>query len=149
MSFTGEYNNTIDQKNRLIIPAKYRKSLGNSNDKTFIITRGFDECLFLYPLEEWKLVENQLSSLSSIKGKHRNFIRAIVRYANYVSYDSQGRIQISEGLLQFSNIKKNVLLIGMIKKIELWDKGTLERYEKGKKSLNDNDFDDLSNKINF
>ena len=149
MSFTGEYNNTIDQKNRLIIPAKYRKSLGTSNDKTFIITRGFDECLFLYPLEEWKLVENQLSSLSSIKGKHRNFIRAIVRYANYVSYDSQGRIQISEGLLQFSNIKKNVLLIGMIKKIELWDKGTLERYEKGKKSLNDNDFDDLSNKINF
>ena len=149
MSFTGEYNNTIDQKNRLIIPAKYRKSLGTSNDKTFIITRGFDECLFLYPLEEWKLVENQLSSLSSIKGKHRNFIRAIVRYANYVSYDSQGRIQISEGLLQFSNIKKNVLLIGMIKKIELWNKGTLERYEKGKKSLNDNDFDDLSNKINF
>ena len=149
MSFTGEYNNTIDQKNRLIIPAKYRKSLGTLNDKTFIITRGFDECLFLYPLEEWKLVENQLSSLSSIKGKHRNFIRAIVRYANYVSYDSQGRIQISEGLLQFSNIKKNVLLIGMIKKIELWNKETLERYEKGKKSLNDNDFDDLSNKINF
>ena len=149
MSFTGEYNNTIDQKNRLIIPAKYRKSLGKSNDKPFVLTRGFDECLFLYPLDEWKIVENQLSSLSSIRGKNRNFIRAIVRYANYVSYDSQGRIQISEGLLKFSNITKNVLLIGMIGKIELWDKETLERYEKEKNSFTDNDFDDLANKINF
>jgi len=149
MSFTGEYTNTIDQKNRLIIPAKYRKSLGTSNEKTFVLTRGFDECLFLYPLDEWKVVENQLSSLSSIQGKNRNFIRAIVRYANYVSYDSQGRIQIPEGLLSFSNITKNVLLIGMIRKIELWDKETLERYEKGKKSFTDNDFDNLANKINF
>ena len=68
MSFTGEFYNTIDQKNRLSIPAKYRKSLDIVNDKTFVITRGFDSCLFLYPLNEWKLVEKQLSSLSSIRG---------------------------------------------------------------------------------
>ena len=149
MSFTGEFYNTLDQKNRLSIPAKHRKSLGSTNSKTFIITRGFDECLFLYPLDEWKIVENQLSSLSSIKGKHRNFIRAIVRYANYVKYDSQGRIQIPENLLEFSNIKKDVLVIGMIRKIELWDKQTLDRYEKSNRTLTDNDFDDLANKINF
>ena len=149
MSFTGEYYNTIDQKNRLSIPAKYRKSIASSNDKTFVITRGFDECLFLYPLEEWKLVENQLSSLSSIRDKHRNFIRAIVRHANYVQYDLQGRIQIPDKLLNFSNITKNVLVIGMIKKIELWDEETLERYEKNKSSFTPNDFDDLANKINF
>ena len=85
MSFTGEYNNIIDQKNRLSIPAKYRKSLDIVNGKTFVLTKGFDQCLFLYPVEEWKTVEKQLSSLSTIKGKNRSFIRSIVRYANYES----------------------------------------------------------------
>ena len=149
MSFTGEFYNTIDQKNRLSIPVKYRKSLSLSNDKTFVLTRGFDTCLFLYPLDEWKLVENQLSSLSSIKGKHRNFIRSIVRYANYVKYDSQGRIQIPDALLDYANIKKNTTVIGVIKKIELWDKKTLDKYEKNKDNFTDSDFDELSNQINF
>ena len=107
MSFTGEYNNIIDQKNRLSIPAKYRKALDIINDKTFVLTKGFDKCLFLYPLEEWKQVEKQLSSLSTIKGKNRSFIRSIVRYANYLKYASQGRIQIPESLLNNSCIKKN------------------------------------------
>jgi len=149
MSFTGEFYNTIDQKNRLSIPVKYRKSLSPSNDKTFVLTRGFDTCLSLYPLDEWKLVENQLSSLSSIKGKHRNFIRSIVRYANYVKYDSQGRIQIPESLLDYANIKKNITVIGVIKKIELWDKKILDKYEKNKDNFTDSDFDELSNQINF
>ena len=69
MSFTGEYNNILDQKNRFSIPAKFRKSLHLSNDKTFVLTRGFDQNLVLYPLEEWKIVEEQLSSLGSIKKK--------------------------------------------------------------------------------
>ncbi len=149
MSFTGEFYNNIDQKNRLSIPVKYRKSLSLTNDKTFVLTRGFDACLFLYPLDEWKLVENQLSSLSSIRGKHRNFVRSIVRYANYVKYDSQGRIQIPDSLLEYANIKKNITVIGLIKKIELWDQKTLEKYEKNKNNFTDNDFDELANQINF
>ena len=149
MSFTGEFYNTIDQKNRLSIPAKYRKSLNIVNDKTFVLTRGFDTCLFLYPLDEWKLVENQLSSLSSIKGKHRNLIRSIVRYANYVKYDSQGRIQIPDTLLDYANIGKDITVIGVIKKIELWDKKILDKYEKNKKNFTDSDFDDLANQISF
>ena len=149
MSFTGEFYNTIDQKNRFSIPAKYRKSLSLTNDKTFVLTRGFDSCLFLYPLNEWKLVENQLSSLSSIRGKHRNFVRSIVRYANYVKYDSQGRIQIPDSLLNYANIKRNIAVIGVIKKIELWDRETLDKYEKNKENFTDNDFDELSNQINF
>ena len=72
----------------------------------FVICKGFDACLFLYPVEEWKIVEEQLSSLSSIKGTNRNFIRNIVRHANYVKYDSQGRIGMPEILLNYSKIKK-------------------------------------------
>ena len=81
MSFTGEFYNTIDQKKRLSIPVKYRKSLSPSNDKTFVLTRGFDEYLILYPLDEWKTVEEQLSSLGSIKSKHRNFIRNYKKFS--------------------------------------------------------------------
>ena len=149
MSFTGEFYNTIDQKNRLSIPAKYRKALSLSSDKTFVLTRGFDTCLFLYPLDEWKIVEGQLSSLSTIRGKHRNFIRSIVRYANYVKYDSQGRIQIPDSLLKYANLSKNVMVIGVIRKIELWDQDTLDKYENSKDSFTDDDFDDLADQINF
>ena len=67
ISFTGESRNSIDQKNRLSIPAKYRKALSPVNNNTFVLTRGFDQCLILYPLDEWKKVEGQLGSLSSIK----------------------------------------------------------------------------------
>ena len=73
ISFTGESHNSIDQKNRLSIPAKYRKALSPVNNNTFVLTRGFDQCLVLYPLNEWKKVEIQLADLSSIKSKHRNF----------------------------------------------------------------------------
>ena len=81
MAFTGEFYNIVDQKNRLSIPAKYRKALDLSNDKTFVLTRGFAQCLVLYPLNEWKKVEFQLGSLSSIKIKHRSFVRSVTRYA--------------------------------------------------------------------
>ena len=149
MSFTGEYINLVDQKNRLSIPAKFRNALGSDNDKTFVLSKGFVECLLLYPLNEWKIVEEQLSSLSSIKNKNRNFIRKITRHANYVKYDSQGRIAIPELLLEYANIDKEVIVIGVVKKIELWNKATLDNYEKQKQFLSDEDFEDLADKINF
>tara|TARA_Y100000817_G_scaffold303542_1_gene285602 strand:+ start:72 stop:521 length:450 start_codon:yes stop_codon:yes gene_type:complete len=149
MSFTGEYTNSLDQKNRLSVPVKYRKSLDAANDKTFVICKGFDLNLLLYPVEEWKIVEKQLISLSSIRDAHRNFIRNIVRHANYVRYDSQGRIAIPDILLKYSNINKDVLVIGMLKKIELWDPITLEKFESNNGSLNDEDFEGLADKISF
>ncbi len=149
MSFTGEYNNSLDQKHRLSVPAKFRKSLKPINDKTFVVCKGFDKCLFLYPVEEWKIVEEQLTSLSSIKGTHRNFIRNIVRHANYVKYDNQGRIAIPEVLLKYSNIKKDVLVIGMLKKIELWNPATLNKFDEKEGSLSSDDFEGLADKINF
>ena len=149
MSFTGEYNNSLDQKNRLSVPAKFRKSLNPINDKTFVVCKGFDRCLFLYPVEEWKIVEEQLISLSSIKDTHRNFIRNIVRHANYVKYDNQGRIAIPDVLLKYSNIKKDVLVIGMLKKIELWNPSTLNKFDEKEGSLSSDDFEGLADKINF
>ena len=149
ISFTGEYHNSLDTKNRLNIPAKFRKVLDPVNNRTFVITRGFDKCLVLYPLEDWSKVERQLSRLSSIRGRHRSFVRSVTRYATSVQYDSQGRVQISESLLGYSGINKEVAVIGMINKIELWDPNTISKIDASEEGLDDNSFDDLANEINF
>ena len=149
ISFTGEYHNSLDTKNRLNIPAKFRKVLDPVNDRTFVITRGFDNCLVLYPLEDWSKVEEQLSKLSSIRGRHRSFVRSVTRYATSVQYDGQGRIQIPDSLLGYSGIKKDVAVIGMINKIELWDPNIISKIDATEADLDDNSFDDLANEINF
>ena len=149
ISFTGEYHNSLDQKNRLNIPAKFRKVLDPVNDRTFVLTRGFDQCLVLYPLEDWSQVETQLRKLSSIRGKHRSFVRSVTRYATAVQYDGQGRIQISDTLLSYSGIHKEAAVIGMINKIELWDPATLSNQDIRESDITDTDFDDLANEINF
>ena len=148
LSFTGEYEYSLDQKSRLIIPARFRKSLGEENNKTFVLTRGLDHCLTLYPLNEWNNVELQLGQLSTIKEKNRNFIRNVVRYATYLKYDGQGRVAIPSSLLNHAKVKKEVVLIGMIKKIEIWDidvinKASYDNYTSSK------DFEDLANEIDF
>ena len=148
-SFTGEYNNSLDSKNRLNIPAKFRKSLDPVNDRTFVLTRGFDQCLLLYPLNEWQEVETQLSQLSSIRIRDRDFVRSITRHATPVQFDSQGRIQIPEALIIFSGIQKDVNVIGMIKKIELWDPAVLNEQDNRGDNVVEQDFDDLANEINF
>ena len=147
-SFTGEYEYSLDQKNRLIIPAPFRKSLNKSNDKTFVLTRGLDNCLVLYPLNEWRNVERQLGQLSTIKEKNRNFIRNVVRYATHLKYDSQGRVAIPTTLLFHSKIEKEVILIGMIKKIEIWNVNILNQISYDNYT-NSKDFEDLANEIDF
>jgi len=115
----------------------------------FVVTRGFDRCIVLYPLDEWKQVESQLRSLSSIRKGNREFTRKIVRHAVTVKYDSQGRIQIPESLLSYANIKKNANIIGMIKKIEIWDPVELEKHEREVEETDPIDFEELANNINF
>ena len=148
LSFTGEYSNSLDQKHRLSIPVKFRKALDPINDRIFVITRGFDPCLILYPVSEWTRVEEQLSQLSSIRGQHRNFVRSIVRHATYLQYDSQGRIAIPDNLLEFASVKKDVDVIGMINKIELWAPEILDSQD-STADVTATDFEDLANEINF
>jgi MraZ protein len=133
----------------LNIPAKFRKVLDPVNDRTFVITRGFDQCLVLYPLQDWSQVEEQLSKLSSIRGRHRSFVRSVTRYATSVQYDGQGRIQIPESLLSYSAINKEVAVIGMINKIELWDPAIISQMDANEEGMKENNFDDLANEINF
>ena len=147
LRFSGEYSNTLDSKNRVNIPAKFRKALDPINDRTFVITRGFDRCLTLYPIQEWNIVEQQLASLSSIRNRNREFVRSIVRYASYVQYDRQGRIIIPDNLKLYASIEKEVSIIGMITKIELWSPEKIKKYDSDQVDIDD--FDDLADDISF
>lgn len=122
--FMGQYNHTIDSKGRLIIPAKFREHLGN----TFILTRGLDQCLFGYPIHEWKLIEEKMKGLPLTKKDARAFTRFFFSGATECEIDKQGRINISTPLIQYAKLEKECVVIGVSNRIEIWSKEVWEQY---------------------
>lgn len=122
--FMGEYRHNIDEKGRLIIPAKFREGLGDN----FIVTRGLDRCLFVYPLEEWKQLEEKLKSLPFTKKDARAFTRFFFSGATECELDKQGRINISAPLRQYGELEKECVIIGVSSRVEIWSKALWEDY---------------------
>lgn len=122
MMFMGEYNHTIDAKGRLIIPSKFREALGD----TFVVTKGLDGCLFVYDNEEWNAFEEKLKALPITNKEARQFVRFFLAGAAEVEVDKQGRILVPNILREFAQISKDVVLIGVASRIEIWSK---ERFE--------------------
>lgn len=122
MMFMGEYNHTIDTKGRLIIPSKFREALGD----TFVVTKGLDGCLFVYDNEEWSAFEEKLKTLPITNKEARQFVRFFLAGAAEVEVDKQGRILVPNILREFAQISKDVVLIGVASRIEIWSK---ERFD--------------------
>ncbi len=120
--FMGEYNHTIDAKGRLIIPSKFREILGD----VFVVTKGLDGCLFVYDNEEWKLFEEKLRALPITNKEARQFVRFFLAGAAEVEVDKQGRILIPNVLREFAQLNKDVTLVGVGSRIEIWGR---ERFE--------------------
>lgn len=120
--FMGEYNHTIDTKGRLIIPSKFREALGD----TFVVTKGLDGCLFVYDNEEWSTFEEKLKALPITNKEARQFVRFFLAGAAEVEVDKQGRILVPNILREFAQISKDVVLIGVASRIEIWSK---ERFD--------------------
>lgn len=120
--FMGEYNHTIDAKGRLIIPSKFREALGD----TFVVTKGLDGCLFVYDNTEWTAFEEKLKSLPITNKDARKFTRFFLAGAAEVEVDKQGRILVPNVLREFAEVNKDVVLIGVASRIEIWSK---ERFE--------------------
>lgn len=112
----GEYHHTIDEKGRLIIPSKFRDSLGDK----FIITRGLENCLFVYSLENWDKICNKLNSLPFTKKDARVFNRFFMSGATDVELDKQGRANISTPLIQYAHLNKDCVIIGTGDRLEIW-----------------------------
>ena len=120
----GEYQHSVDAKGRLIVPSKFRDALGES----FVITRGLDNCLFGYPMEEWRKLEEKLKNLPMTKKDARAFARFFFSGATEVEIDKQGRINIPSTLLQHANLEKDCVVVGVSSKIEIWAKDAWENY---------------------
>ena len=115
---TGEFNHSIDTKGRLIIPSKFRDILGDD----FVITKGLDGCLFLYPANEWKIFEEKLRTLPLTNKNARTFTRFFLGSAVDGGLDKQGRVLISSALRTFAGLDKEVVLVGVLDRVEIWDK---------------------------
>lgn len=120
--FMGEYNHTIDPKGRLIIPSKFREALGEE----FVVTKGLDGCLFVYDLTEWGAFEEKLKALPTTSKDVRQFVRFFLAGAASVEVDKQGRILIPSVLREFAGLEKDISLIGVGSRVEIWSK---ERWE--------------------
>ncbi len=115
--FMGEFDHSIDTKGRLIIPAKFRNELGES----FVMTRGLDRCLFVYPMSEWKRIEEKLKALPFTKKDARAFTRFFFSGASVCELDKQGRVSIGSGLRDYAGLKKDCVVIGVSTRLEVWD----------------------------
>jgi len=124
--FIGEYTYSIDEKKRLAIPAKFRRALG----KKAVVTRGIDNCLVIYPMTEWKKLAEKLQGLPSTRVDARGFARIMLSGAVDVELDKMGRILIPDYLKEYASLKKNVAVLGLSNRIEVWDEKVWQAYKK-------------------
>ena len=126
--FYGEYEHAIDRKGRVIIPAKFRDVFKEQQVERLFLTRGLDSCLFLFTEEEWRLQESRLKSLSFTKAEARRFNRLYFSGAAEAELDRQGRLLLPKSLKEFAEIKRDLVIVGVANRIELWAKEKWEAF---------------------
>ena len=128
--FKGQFTYSIDSKGRISIPAKLRRHISAEANDTFVMTRGISPCIDIYPLDQWQLFEGKLNGLNHFKPDDLRFIRISLQFASEDTLDSQSRILIPQTLIEYAKIEKDVLILGALKKIEVWNPKTFEDYLK-------------------
>lgn len=116
--FMGEYLHNMDKKGRVIMPASFREKL----DDSFVVTRGLDNCLFLYPHTEWEKLEKKLNSLPMTDKDARTFVRFFLSGATECSFDSQGRINLPRNLREYAEFDREIVIAGVGSRLELWSR---------------------------
>lgn len=137
--FIGEYNHNIDPKGRLIIPSRFRDELKD----TFIITRGLDKCLFVYPADEWEKLVKVIRSLPFTKKKNRDFQRFFLSGAIECEIDKQGRVNISNSLINYAALDKECIVVGVNERLEIWSKNEWDTFIES----NEEDFSNIAEDI--
>lgn len=128
-SFKGQYEHSVDNKGRVSIPAKLRKSLNPQAQERFTILRGLEPCLYLYPEDEWQKVEDQLSQINSFTKEGRTVKRNFLRFAEDLSLDNQNRIPLPSQLMDWAGIDGKAIFIGSGERIEVWSPQKLEKID--------------------
>lgn len=126
--FKGQYTYSIDSKSRISIPAKLRKHISPDANDSIVMTRGLSKCIDLYPSNEWEVIEERLLKLNQFQPDDLRFIRMFVQYATEDKMDSQSRILIPQSLIDYAEIENEVLIIGALRKIEVWNPKVYDNY---------------------
>ena len=135
----GEYQHSIDAKSRIIVPSKFRDELGNK----FILTKGLDNCLFIFSMEEWSKFEEKLKSLPVASKDARAFVRYFFAGAVECEIDRQGRLIIPQNLREHAKIEKELVAIGVLSRVEIWSRQEWEKYSNGE----DLGYDEIAEKM--
>lgn len=138
--FTGEYQHAIDVKNRMIIPSKFREFL----DEKFMVTKGLDNCLYAYPIGEWANLEQKLKSLPLSSKDARAFVRFFFSGASECELDKQGRFVIPANLIEYAGITKEIVIIGVSTRFEIWSKENWDAY-----NSSNIDYDEIADKMSL
>ena len=136
--FMGEYHHTIDEKGRITIPSKLRDELGEE----FIVTKGLDGCLFIYPKDEWNNVAKKYKDLPNTKDA-RNYLRFFLSGAVVSVFDKQGRLNITQPLIKYADLTKDCIIIGVNERLEIWSKDRWEEFL----SNNEDTISDIADKL--
>jgi len=141
--FYGEYIHSIDRKGRLILPAKFREIAKSHFIEKFYITGGLENCLFMFSEEEWRTQEGKFKSISFTKLQARTFARLFFSRAVEVSFDSQGRMLLPQYLKDYAGIKRDVVIVGLSNRIEIWAKEKWEDFYKNSRPS----FEEIAEKL--
>ena len=140
--FMGEFTCKVDNKGRMMLPSKFRDELG---EQEFVITRGLDNCIDLFPIEEWKNIEDKLKKLQTTNSKHRAYQRFVMSAATKTEFDNQGRLNIPTSLMEHAQIDKKIIVTGMNNKIEICSEESWKKYIQN----TGESIEDLVDEINF
>ncbi len=144
IGFLGEYEVTLDAKGRFLLPAGFKKQMPEDWSNQFVISRGIEPCLTLYPMKTWEPIFTQISQLNDFDPKVRNFQRLFLNGATNVDMDTAGRLLIPQNLKDIAEIDKDIVLFAKVKVIEIWDK---RKYKQLFETLSANDFSSLANEV--
>jgi MraZ protein len=128
IGFLGEYESTVDAKGRFLLPAGFKKQLPEGDAGQFVINRGFEKCLTLYPKSSWEPIFTEISKLNDFDPKVREFRRYFLNGATMMELDSAGRLLIPQNLKAHAGIEKDIVLVSAVNKIEIWDKSKYQEF---------------------
>lgn len=143
IGFVGEYESTIDSKGRFLLPSGLKKQLPGT-ESAFVINRGFEKCLTLFPMQSWEPLFGQISTLNDFDPKVREFRRYFLNGATQVEMDSAGRILVPKNLMDHAFLERDIVLVSAVNKIEIWDKN---QYQKFFESFSPESFSNLANEV--
>jgi|SRR5882724_2301289 len=142
--FLGEYEATLDSKGRFLLPAAIKKQIAEEGNDQFIINRGFEKCLSLYPSSNWEPIFNEISKLNDFDPKVRAFRRYFLNGATKMELDSAGRLLVPPNLKEHAGLEKDIVLVSAVNKIEIWDK---IKYQQFFETFSPESFSDLADEV--